>query len=90
MMGTLATLLAGKKIRTSSDLFSSLVTGEIKDVNGTLKITNIKVEHTLNVSKDKHDDAMEAFNSYLPHCPGAQSVIGCIDITHKIIFEEGE
>ena len=90
MMGTLAALLAGRKIKSSSDLFSSLVTGEIRDVNGTLKITNINVEHTLKVSKDKQDDAMEAFNSYLPHCPGAQSVIGCIEITHNIIFEDGE
>jgi organic hydroperoxide reductase OsmC/OhrA len=89
-MGTLATLLAGKKIKTYSGLFDADVTGDIHDVDGTLKITSINVDYTLKVPEDKKSDALDAFEKYLPFCPGAQSVIGCIEITHKITLEEIE
>jgi uncharacterized OsmC-like protein len=88
MMGTLATLLAGKKIQTYDTLFNAQVTGDIDDINGVLKITNINVDYTLKVPDDKKDDALDAFAKYLPFCPGAQSVIGCIEITHNIKLEE--
>lgn len=87
-MGTLATLLAGKKIKTHSGLFDADVTGDIHDVDGVLKITAINVDYTLKLPEEKRADAMEAFERYLPCCPGAQSVIGCIEITHRITFEE--
>ena len=32
-------------------------------------------------------DAEEALKIYLARCPGAQSVIGCIEISHEITFE---
>jgi organic hydroperoxide reductase OsmC/OhrA len=84
MMGTLATVLAGKKIQTPQDLYQATVTGDIEDVDGVLKITRINVHYLLKVSEEKRDDAEEAFESYLPFCPGAQSVIGCIDISHEL------
>ena len=87
MMGTLATVLAGKKIRTSSDLYRAEVSGDIENVGGILKITRINVDYHLKVSEEKRQDAIEALENYLQFCPGAQSVIGCIDIEHKIIFE---
>ncbi len=88
MMGTLATVLAGKKIRTSEDLYEAKVNGEIEDVDGILKITRINVNYSLKVSEDKRQDAEDALNSYLPYCPGAQSVIGCIDINHELTFRD--
>jgi hypothetical protein len=84
MMGTLAVVLAGKKIRTFEHLFVAEVTGDIEDVNGILKITRIKVNYSLSVSEDKWEDAKEALETYLLMCPGAQSVIGCIDISHEL------
>jgi hypothetical protein len=45
MMGTLATVLAGKKIRTPEDSFRAEVEGDIEDVNGILKITQIRVAY---------------------------------------------
>ena len=84
MMGTLATVLAKQKIRTSQDLFLATVTGDIEDVNGILKITRINVQYDLRVPEEKRPEARAAFNSYLPLCPAAQSVIGCIDITHAL------
>jgi uncharacterized OsmC-like protein len=84
MMGTLATVLAGKKIRTFSDLFRADVTGDIEDVNGTVKITRIRVKYQLKAPKEKHDEARAALENYIHLCPAAQSVIGCIAIDHEL------
>ena len=87
-MGTLASVLAGKRIRTDHNLYEAKVTGDIEDVDGVLKITHINVQYTLKVSEDKRRDAREALDSYLSGCPGAQSVIGCIEITHSLALED--
>ncbi len=88
MMGTLATLLAGKKIRTHEGLFRAEVEGDIEDVNGILKITCIRVTYYLKVSSDKVEEARGAFASYLAFCPAAQSVVGCIAIRDRLEIEE--
>jgi organic hydroperoxide reductase OsmC/OhrA len=88
MMGTLAAVLAGKKIRTFQNLFKAIVTGDIEDVAGVLKITRINVNYQLKLPKEKRTDAKDALESYLKLCPGAQSVIGCIDITHELTMED--
>ena len=87
MMGTLAVVLAGKKIRTFEHLYEAEVTGDIEEVNKVLKITRIKVHYTLKAPEEKWEDAREALNTYLPLCPAAQSVIGCIDISHALTLE---
>lgn len=84
MMGTLAAVLAKSKIRSHKEVYQAKVTGDIEDVDGVLKITKIHVRYHLQVPDDKKTQAEEAFQSYLPLCPGAQSVIGCIDITHEL------
>ena len=88
MMGTLAAVLAGKKIRTVQDLFKATVTGDIEDVDGVLKITRINVHYELKVPAEKREGAKESLGTYLSLCPGAQSVIGCIDITHELTMED--
>jgi len=40
------------------------------------------------ITREKRKDATEALNTYLKLCPGAQSVIGCIDISHELIMED--
>ncbi len=84
MMGTLAAVLAKKKIRTFQDRFRATVSGDIEDVSGVLKITRIAVSYRLKLPKDKVPDAREALENYIHLCPAAQSVIGCIDITHDM------
>lgn len=88
-MGTLATVLATKKIRTSQELYKAEVRGDIEDVNGVLKITKIEVNYELKVPAEKKGEAQEAFENYISRCPAAQSVIGCIEIQHslKVIAE---
>jgi organic hydroperoxide reductase OsmC/OhrA len=88
MMGTLAQFLAKKDIPTIEDRYAAHVEGDIEDVNGVLKITRIKVTYNLKVSSGKRDDASQAFEQYLPYCPGAQSVINSIHIEHDLKVEK--
>lgn len=87
MMGTLATVMAKKKIRTFQDRFKAEVTGDIEDVDGILKIVRINVSYLLNLPDEQRDEAMACFNNYIHRCPAAQSVIGCIDVNHEIEME---
>jgi organic hydroperoxide reductase OsmC/OhrA len=88
MMGTLAGVLAGKKIATPEDRYWAEVEGDIEDVNGILKITRIRVQYHLKVPKEKAAEAREAFSNYLVRCPAAQSVMGCIRLEDQLIIEE--
>lgn len=88
MMGTLAMVLAGRKIPTPEHRYWADVEGTIEDVEGVLKIANIRVEYHLKLSPEKASDAKEAFSVYLVKCPAAQSVIGCIKISDNLNIEE--
>jgi hypothetical protein len=87
MMGTLARFLAGKQIDTPKDNYWADVEGDIEDVNGVLKITRIRVNYHLKVPPGKEEEAKQALTVYLAGCPAAQSVIGCIEILDKLVFE---
>lgn len=84
MMGTLAAVLAKKKIRTFQDRYMATVTGDIEDVNGVLKIVRINVHYHLKLPADRRADAEDAFNNYITLCPAAQSVVEAITITHEL------
>lgn len=87
MMGTLAAVLAKKKIRTFQDRYMATVTGDIEEVTGVLKITRIHVHYWLKLPAERRGDAEEAFNNYISLCPAAQSVIAAIAITHELEME---
>ncbi len=87
-MGTLAAMLAGKKIPTPEDRYRADVEGDIENVNNVLKITEIRVSYHLKVSPEKVAESKEAFSSYLIRCPAAQSVIQCINIRDELKIEE--
>jgi len=89
-MGTLASVMAGKKIRTFKDRFVASVTGDIEDVNGILKITRINVNYLLKLPEQQRDSAVECFENYMHLCPAAQSVIGCIEINDTLEMESRE
>ncbi len=86
-MGTLATVLAKKKIRTFNDRYKATVTGDIEAVDGVLKIVRINVHYFLKVEPEKERDVRQAMDEYLVKCPGAQSVIGCIDLIDEMTVE---
>ena len=89
-MGTLATVMAKKKIRTFQDRYKAAVTGDIEAVDGVLKITRIHVHYHLKAPEHQHADARQALDNYITRCPAAQSVIGCIEITHELSLEDFE
>jgi organic hydroperoxide reductase OsmC/OhrA len=90
MMGTLASVMASQKIRTFKDRFKATVTGDIEEVNGILKITRIDVRYLLKLPDQQRNSALECFNNYIELCPGAQSVIDCIEIKHHLDMEKKE
>lgn len=86
-MGTLAAVLANKRISASKNKYRAEVKGDIEIKDGLPKITRIYVHYFLKVENEQKKDAEDAFNVYLPMCPAAQSVIGCIEIHHEITFD---
>ena len=90
MMGTLATALASCKIPTHTDRYKALVEGDIENMDGVLRIARIRVDYDLRVPKGKTAEAQEVFATYLTKCPGAMSVIGCIDIIDSLQITELE
>ena len=90
MMGTLATVLAGKKIPTLGDRFRADIEGDIEDVEGVLKITRIRVRYTIKVPPGKTGETRDALKVYMQRCPGAMSVIGCIELSDSAEITELE
>jgi len=84
MMGTFAAMLAKSRIPTVKERYRADVAGEIEAVDGVLKITRIIVNYTLQLKPEHRADAEAAFKAYLPHCPAAQSVVGCIALDHHL------
>jgi len=87
-MGTLATLMAGKKIPTPEHLYWADVEGDIEAVAGVLRITTIRVKMHLKCPEEKVADAKEAFANYITRCPAAQSVKDCIKLQDELLFEK--
>jgi organic hydroperoxide reductase OsmC/OhrA len=89
-MGTLATVLAGKKIPTYGDRFRADVEGDIEDVDGLMKITKIRVGYTIKVPPGKTEETREALEVYMRKCPAAMSVVGCIELSDSADITELE
>jgi len=89
MMGTFASVLATKKIRTHTDRYRADVEGDIKNVGGVLKITEIRVHYVLKLNHGEEADARWAMDNYLEKCPGAMSVTGCIRLEHSLELVAG-
>lgn len=85
-MGTFASVLATKKIRTHTDRFMANVEGDIEDVAGVLKITVIRVHYVLKLSPEEESDARWAMENYIEKCPAAMSVTGCIRLEDSLEF----
>jgi hypothetical protein len=88
MMGTLARVLAKSQIDTSEDRYRAEVEGDIENAGKVLKIVRIRVHYFLTAPPGKKEAAEQALGAYLPFCPAAQSLIGCIEITHRLTLRE--
>ena len=89
-MGTLATVLAGRKVPTFADRFRADVEGDIEDVDGVLRITRIRVRYTLKTPARKTANARETIKTYLTRCPAAMNVRKCITIEDALDVSELE
>jgi len=87
-MGTLATLMAGKRIPTPEHLYWADVEGDIENVNNVLKITTIRVKIHLKCPDEKVADAKDAFANYIARCPAAQSLKDGIKLEDELICEK--
>ena len=90
MMGTLATVLAGKKIPTYGDRFRADVEGDVEDVGGVLKITRIRVKYTLKIPPGKTEETRHSLGEYLVKCPAAMSVKEAIELIDSADITELE
>ncbi len=88
MMGTLATVLAGRKIHTFSDRYRADVEGDIEDVDGVMRITRIRVKYILTVPPGRAAEARDALEHYIEKCPAAMSVRGAIELIHTMDVTE--
>lgn len=86
MMGTLAAVLATKKIRTHTDRFRADVEGDIRKAGEILKITEIRVRYRLKAEPGEEESARWCLENYIEKCPAAQSVTACIHIEHDLTF----
>ncbi len=86
-MGTLATLMAGKKIPTPEHLYWADVEGDIENVGGVLRITTIRVKMHLKCPEEKAAEARECFAQYMTRCPAAMSVKDCIALKDELVIE---
>ena len=84
MVGTYASVLAQKRIRSHADRLRADVEGDVENFDGLLKLTVIRVKYTLHVTPEQEADAQWAFEHYLQHCPVAQSVIAAITIEDQL------
>ena len=84
MMGTFASVLATKKIRTHTDRYRADVEGDIENVGGVLRITEIRVHYVLKLKPEEEAEARWVLDNYLERCPGAMSVTGCIRLEHSL------
>lgn len=57
------------------------VEGDIEDVEGVLKITQIRLHYRLKIPTGSREKAERALATYADKCPAYQSVKGCIECT---------
>jgi len=78
-----------RKIKSADNLVAD-VEGEIEDVDGVLKITNIRLHYRLKIPKGTREKVERVLDSYADKCPAYQSVKGCISCTWDVHLEEIE
>ena len=87
MVGTLARLLAEKQIETPAEKFWADVQGDIEEVNGVLRITQIRGRLPSKSSSWKARRRQASPRNVYYTCPAATSVMDCIRIKDQLVFE---
>ncbi len=72
----------------SADNLRAIVEGDIEDVNGVLKITQIRLHYQLQVPTEKRETVERLLEHYAEACPAYQSVKGCINCSWTASIDE--
>jgi len=64
------------------------VEGDIEDVDGVLKITNIRIRYRFKIPAGTREKADRVLSVYAEKCPAYQTVKDCIRCTWEAVMEE--
>ena len=73
----------------SAENLTADVEGDIEDVGGVLKITQIRLRYHIKAPAGKREAIERLLGQYAEACPAYQSVKGCIDCSWTAEIEEG-
>jgi len=76
-----------REVKSADNLVAD-VEGDIEDVDGTLKITTIRLKYRFKIPAGSRDKAERALETYADKCPAYLSVKGCIDCTWEAVIKE--
>lgn len=76
-----------REVRSADNLVAD-VEGDIEDVDGTLKITKIRLKYRFKIPAGSRDKAERALETYADKCPAYLSVKGCIDCIWEAVIQE--
>jgi len=74
----LGSALDVRQIKSADNLVAD-VEGDIGEVDGVLKITQIRIRYRVTIPADSRDKVSRVMETYAEKCPAYQSVKGCID-----------
>lgn len=72
----------------SADNLVAAVEGDIEEVDGVLKITQIRLRYQLTIPKGSRDKLDRALATYADKCPAYQSIKGCIECSWEVDVTE--
>ena len=72
----------------SAENLTAEVEGDIEDVGGVLKITQIRLHYRIKALAEKRESIERLLDHYAEACPAYQSVKGCIDCSWTAEIEE--
>ena len=76
-----------REVKSAGNLVAD-VEGDIRDVDGVLKITTIRLRYRFKIPTGSRSKVDRALETYAERCPAYQSVKGCIDCTWEAVIEE--
>ena len=72
-------------IQSAPDRLKAEVEGDINDVDGVLRITEIRVAYQLKYTDDQYPKVKRAFNAHKEKCPAYMTVRGAVDFQVTLI-----
>jgi uncharacterized OsmC-like protein len=72
----------------SAENLTADVEGDIEDVNGVLRITQIRLHYHIKAPAEKREAIERLLGHYAEACPAYQSVKGCIDCSWTAEIED--